>query len=84
MERTAWTDERLDERMTAVDQRFDRLDRKIDDLRDEMRAGFAEMRAEMAALRADFNSLRNVLIQVAFGLAGVLTAGIVALVIAQA
>jgi hypothetical protein len=60
--------------MTAIDQRFDRLELKIDELREEMRAGFAEMRAE-------FSSLRNVLLQAALGMVGVLLAACVALVI---
>ena len=44
MERTTWTDERLDDAMTRIDGRFDRLEA-------DMRAGFAEMRAGFAELR---------------------------------
>lgn len=51
MERTTWTDERLDDAMTRFDARFDRLERRIDhefaDLRNELRTGFAELRRDM-------------------------------------
>lgn len=44
MERVKWTDDLIDERMTAIDNNFDRQ-------LEEMRSGFSELRAEMAALR---------------------------------
>ena len=51
MERTTWTDERLDDAMTRIDARFDRLEHRMDrletGLRSEMRAGFAELRRDM-------------------------------------
>ena len=36
MERTMWTDARLDERFDAIDKRFDRIDRDISELRQLM------------------------------------------------
>jgi tetrahydromethanopterin S-methyltransferase subunit G len=30
MERTAWTDERLDDAITRIEQRFDSVDRRLD------------------------------------------------------
>ncbi len=70
-----WNDALLDERFRAIDQRFDRLEA-------DLRAFRAEMYGELAAIRADINSLRNTLVQAAFGVIGVLIAEIVALVIA--
>jgi hypothetical protein len=75
MERTAWTDERLDDRMAGIDK-------SIDSLTVEMRAGFAELRAEMRDLRADFNRFQDRMVQVGFGLVGVMAAQLVAAVVA--
>jgi hypothetical protein len=44
MERSAWTDERLDDLAQ-------RADRDIRELRGDMNAGFADMRAEINGLR---------------------------------
>lgn len=44
MERTTWTDERLDDLSRRMDAGFDRVDHDIRDLRTEMRAGFADVR----------------------------------------
>jgi hypothetical protein len=44
MERSAWTDERLDDLAQ-------RVDRDIRELRGDMNAGFADMRAEINGLR---------------------------------
>ncbi len=52
MQRTAWTDERLDDLSHRMDTGFDRVDRDIRDLRGEMNAGFADMRGEIDALRS--------------------------------
>ncbi|HEX2708475.1 MAG TPA: hypothetical protein VHM66_10770 [Solirubrobacterales bacterium] len=40
MERTMWTDERLDERFNGIDRRFDAVDKRFDDLERRMEAGF--------------------------------------------
>ncbi|HEX3733951.1 MAG TPA: hypothetical protein VHU86_02235 [Solirubrobacterales bacterium] len=45
MERTIWTDERLNDLAQ-------RVDRDIRELRGDMNAGFADMRGEMNALRS--------------------------------
>ncbi|MGZ5335700.1 MAG: hypothetical protein ACXWZ6_09665 [Solirubrobacterales bacterium] len=37
MERSAWTDERLDDRFDHVEQRFDQVDRQLGELRMELR-----------------------------------------------
>ena len=44
MEHVDWTDDLIDERVTAIDKSFDRR-------LEEMRSGFSELRAEMAVLR---------------------------------
>jgi hypothetical protein len=80
VERARWTDERLDDRMTVIDTTFDRVF-------EEMRAERAEFRAEMAAsraeLRADIAALNERLSQLGFRAAGILAAGLIALVATQ-
>jgi hypothetical protein len=54
MERTKWTDERLDDRFGTLDTTLarveERLDRDMRELRAEMRTGFAEQRQLMYRL----------------------------------
>jgi hypothetical protein len=56
MERSAWTDELLDDRFDQIDLSFDQVDRRFDRLETEMREGFASLRAEM---REGFASIRD-------------------------
>lgn len=77
MKRTAWTDERIDEKMAAIDSTFDMLRREIQGLREDNREQFA-------ALRTDFSALQRQLVQIGFGLVGVLVAAMVALIVALA
>jgi hypothetical protein len=55
VERVRWTDERLDDRMSAIDTSFQRVFDEMradrDSLRAEMRAGFAEVRSDISALQ---------------------------------
>lgn len=51
MERTAWTDERLDDLARSMDAGFARVDADIRDLRIEVRDGLGSVRAEIDALR---------------------------------
>lgn len=71
MERTAWTDERLDDLANRMDAGFARVDAEIRELR-------AEMRAEIGALRAEIGVLRITLLRVGggimIGLVGVIAA----------
>ena len=53
MERTAWTDERLDDLARRVDAGFDRMDGDIRQLRGKVRGVGDELRGEMRDLRAD-------------------------------
>ena len=98
MERARWTDERLDDRMTAIDTPFDRVFEELraerGETRAEMRAERAELRAEMRALRSELrDDMRGVndrltrlderLSQLGFRAAGILAAGLIALVATQ-
>ena len=87
MERTRWTDERLDDRMTAIDTTFERVFEELRAERAESRAERAELRADMAAfraeLRADIAALDERLSQLGFRAAGILAAGLIALVATQ-
>jgi hypothetical protein len=98
VERARWTDERLDDRMTVIDTTFDRVfeelraerNRVFEELRADRqaaRAERAEFRAEMAAfrteLRADIAALNDRLSQLGFRAAGILAAGLIALVTTQ-
>jgi hypothetical protein len=71
MERTVWTDERLDDAFTQLRE-------EIRDMREEMRSGFADIRAEMRAgfaeHGAETRSIRAELFQLKlFMLAGLVT-----------
>jgi hypothetical protein len=56
VERSAWTDERIDERMAAIDVTFGRIDKNLDHLRDEM-----------LGLRQDMSTLQRQLAQIGWG-----------------
>jgi hypothetical protein len=94
VERARWTDERLDDRMTVIDTSFDRVFEELRADREAARAERAEFRAEMAGLRAelrtdigelraDIAGLNHRLSQLGFRAAGILAAGLIALVATQ-
>ena len=60
MERTAWTDERLDDLSRRMDAGFERVDRDIRDLRDRDARGFADVRTEFADVRMEMRAVHNV------------------------
>lgn len=68
MERSAWTDERLDDRFDQIDRRFDQVDRRLDRIETEMRSGFAELRLEIDGLRATMLRLYGGNLLAMFGL----------------
>jgi hypothetical protein len=82
--RTAWTDERLDERMTSIDRTFELIQQDTRAIREEMHALRSELTSEMRLLRAEFTSLQGRLIQIGFAMVGVLLATLCSLVIAVA
>lgn len=86
MERTAWTDARLDDLSQRMDAGFARVDEEIRELRREMRTGFAEVHrridAQGAEFRADMDALRQTILRVGGGMmAGLL--GVIAVILAR-
>ncbi len=75
MERGAWPDERIGEKMSAIDHTFDLLHQDISEMR-------REITEELRGLRSDFSDLQGRLVQIGFGLVGVLITAMVALVVA--
>ena len=75
--RSAWTDERISEKMDSIDSTFDML-------RDEIQGLRADNREQFAALRADFSALQRQLVQIGFGPVGVLLSAMVALIVVLA
>jgi hypothetical protein len=82
MERGAWTDERIEEKMTAVDTAFDRLHDDLGGVREELHGMRSEFTEELRGLRSDFSSLQDRLVQIGFGLVAVLISALVALIVA--
>ena len=68
MERSAWTDERLDDRFDQIERRFDQVDGRLDRIETEMRTGFAGLRTEVDALRSTMLRLYGGNLVVMFGL----------------
>jgi hypothetical protein len=56
MERSTWTDERLDDLARRMDAGFDRVDKDLREVRAEMRSQFGSVRAE---LRSQVGSVRD-------------------------
>ncbi len=56
MERTMWTDGRLDERFNGVDRRFDNLERRMD-------AGFERVDRDIREVRTDLRDMRTLMFQ---------------------
>jgi hypothetical protein len=57
MERTAWTDQRLDDLATRMDAGFERVDRDIRDLRAEMRRGFDAVNGRVDGVNGRFDAM---------------------------
>ena len=53
MDRTEWTDRRIDERMVAIDATFERIHHSLDRLDEDMRALRHDLFGEFRALRSD-------------------------------
>jgi len=94
VERASWTDERHDDRMTVIDTTFDRVFEELRAERAEsraeraafiaeVRAWRAETRADMAALNERIGRLEERVSQLGFRAAGILAAGLIALVATQ-
>ncbi|MDX6633355.1 MAG: hypothetical protein QOG09_1864 [Solirubrobacterales bacterium] len=94
MERTTWTDERLDDfrgdvggRFDQVDARFDRVDTRFDRVEADIRDTRIELRGEIAGLRTELTgqieALRITLIRVGGGILAGLVGVIVATILAR-
>ena len=53
MERSAWTDERLDDMVARTDSSFDMLRAEMADMRTEMREGFRDLASRIDDVRRD-------------------------------
>jgi hypothetical protein len=73
MERSAWTDERLDDLVATVNMHIQLLHEEIHDVRDEVRA-----------LRADLSAWQRQIAQIGWALVVALIGAIVALIVAVA
>jgi len=79
MERGTWTDDRIDEKMTVIDNAFGMLRDELHGLREDNCEQFGALRDEVRDLRGDFSSFQGRLVQIGFGMVGVLLAAMVAL-----
>ena len=52
MERSVWTDERLDDMVAMNERRFEEFENRMDRLERRMDEGFREIRSEIAAMNA--------------------------------
>jgi hypothetical protein len=93
MERSAWTDERLDDLAASMDTSVKLLREEIQGLRSDIREEFRELRKEFREdsrdLRADFGKLHSEffawqrqIAQIGWAFASALIAALVALIVA--
>jgi hypothetical protein len=86
MERSAWTDERLDDLAEAMRSGFARVDGDIRDLRGEVVSLRTELRSEMGMLRSELGGqiegLRMLLLRIGGGLIVALV-GVIAAILAR-
>jgi hypothetical protein len=81
MERTTWTDERLEDLNARVDRNLDLVLEEIRLMRAEMHAEFRAIRGDMAAMRGDMAAMQRQVAQIGWALAGTLLAAMTALVV---
>ena len=55
MERSTWTDERLDDMVARTDSQFELLRTEMAEMRSEMRSEFAETRRELTQTRSEMH-----------------------------
>ena len=93
MERSAWTDERLNDLAATLDTNIKLLHgevrglrtemhEEIGGLRTEMHDGFRDLRGEIRELRGDFSAWQRQIAQIGWALAAALIAAVVALIVA--
>ena len=79
-QRAEWTDDRIDDKMSAMDATFARIDESLRDLRAEMRDVRAELTAGPEGLRSSRDQLRDRMMLAGFA-STALIAGIVAVLL---
>lgn len=84
MERSVWTDERLDDMVARHETQFELLRSEIVEMRKEMRDSSSELRTEMregfAEHRAELSKVRRDLLHLTIGMIGAFAALFAALV----
>lgn len=80
MERTLWTDERLDDAIARIDARFDQVDVRFD--RVDARLDALERRMER--FEGEMIAFHRLLTQLGWGMVGTVIAGAVAIIAAIA
>jgi hypothetical protein len=73
MAEQTWTDDRIDEKMTAIDRTFDMLHNDLSGLREEI-----------VGMRSDLARFQDRMIQIGFGLVFALLAALVTTILALA
>jgi hypothetical protein len=71
VERSLWTDERIDDMVDRVEKRFDQVDRRFDAVDRRMEARFDRLDAKIDDLRRDMNNQFIVTTSAILALAGV-------------
>lgn len=74
MERTSWTDERIDDMADRLDASINRLDASMNRLHDEMRDMRGDMRDMRTEMHAGFTSLRREMLYAVLAMSSVLVA----------
>ena len=86
VERTKWTDERIDDAFARMDRQIDLLREEMReefrDVREEMRAGFEEMRSGFGETRGNILSLQRQIAKIGWAVAGTMAASMTALLVA--
>ena len=95
VERTSWTDERLDDaiariehrfdavdrRFDAVDRRFDAMERRMDAIDRRMDDGFNRVWTEFGAVRSEIGTTNRLVAQIGWGLVAVFLAQTIAVIV---
>ena len=84
MERSAWTDERLDDLAATLDTSVKLLHEEIHALREETRQDFRDLRQDVRDLRADLSAWQRQIAQIGWALAAALIGAVVAIIVALA
>jgi hypothetical protein len=61
MDRTMWTDERLDDRFDWIDRRFDEVGCRFDRLERRVDTGFSRVDTGFSEVRAEFRDVRRLI-----------------------